>query len=115
MPLIETFGLSRRFEEKVAGDDLNLTVETGEVLGLLGPNKGAEGGPLKAKPESRAGSRWRGLLFPAVVKFPRFWSTTGPRAVGRTKLGRRKASLARQIGQGLAQVSGPENGQVSRA
>ena len=47
MPLIETFGLSRRFEEMVAGDDLNLTVETGEVLGLLGPNKEPKGDPLR--------------------------------------------------------------------
>lgn len=38
MAMIETFGLSRRFRNIVAVDDLNLAVEAGEVLGFLGPN-----------------------------------------------------------------------------
>ena len=38
MVIIETFGLSRRFENTVAVEDLTLTVEAGEVLGFLGPN-----------------------------------------------------------------------------
>ncbi len=36
--VIEAIGLTRRFSEVVAVDNLNLTVEQGEVLGLLGPN-----------------------------------------------------------------------------
>ena len=36
--VIEAIGLTRRFSDVVAVDNLNLTVEQGEVLGLLGPN-----------------------------------------------------------------------------
>jgi len=36
--LIETFALSKRFGEKVAVRDLSLRVESGEVMGFLGPN-----------------------------------------------------------------------------
>ncbi|WP_232686793.1 ABC transporter ATP-binding protein [Halobacterium zhouii] len=38
MSAIETEGLTRRFEDLVAVDDLDLTVEEGEVFGFLGPN-----------------------------------------------------------------------------
>lgn len=38
MPLIEVYGLTKRFGSSVAVEDLNLAVEQGEVLGLLGPN-----------------------------------------------------------------------------
>ncbi|WP_247729448.1 ABC transporter ATP-binding protein [Halovivax limisalsi] len=39
MPAIETTGLTKRFgEDVVAVDDLDLTVEEGEVFGFLGPN-----------------------------------------------------------------------------
>lgn len=37
-PLLETRGLTKRFGGVVAVDDLPLTVETGEVRGLIGPN-----------------------------------------------------------------------------
>jgi ABC-2 type transport system ATP-binding protein len=38
MSAIETEGLTRRFGDIVAVDDLDLTVEEGEVFGFLGPN-----------------------------------------------------------------------------
>lgn len=38
MPLIEVTGLTKHFGKNLAVDDLNLTVERGEILGLLGPN-----------------------------------------------------------------------------
>ncbi|WP_254807649.1 ABC transporter ATP-binding protein [Natronosalvus amylolyticus] len=38
MPAIETRRLSKRFGDVTAVDDLNLTVEEGEVFGFLGPN-----------------------------------------------------------------------------
>jgi ABC-2 type transport system ATP-binding protein len=38
MPIIETFGLTKKFRDTVAVDDLTLSVEKGEVLGFLGPN-----------------------------------------------------------------------------
>jgi ABC-2 type transport system ATP-binding protein len=36
--MIETEHLTKRFDEKVAVEDLNLSVEPGEILGFLGPN-----------------------------------------------------------------------------
>jgi len=38
MPAIETRGLTKRFDDVVALDGLDLTVEAGEVFGFLGPN-----------------------------------------------------------------------------
>ena len=38
MPILETVNLTRRFGELTAVDDLTLTVEPGEVFGLVGPN-----------------------------------------------------------------------------
>jgi ABC-2 type transport system ATP-binding protein len=38
MTILETTGLTRRFGNMTAVDDLNLTVAEGEVFGLLGPN-----------------------------------------------------------------------------
>ncbi|MDI6895490.1 MAG: ATP-binding cassette domain-containing protein [Bacillota bacterium] len=37
-PAIQTFGITRRFGDLVAVDGLDLTVEPGEILALLGPN-----------------------------------------------------------------------------
>lgn len=37
-PLVQTFGLTRRFKARSAVDSLDLTVAPGEILGLLGPN-----------------------------------------------------------------------------
>jgi ABC-2 type transport system ATP-binding protein len=38
MPAVETAGLTKRFGDVVALDDLSLTVPEGELFGLLGPN-----------------------------------------------------------------------------
>ena len=38
MPAVETAGLTKRFGDVVALDDLSLTVPDGELFGLLGPN-----------------------------------------------------------------------------
>ena len=38
MAVIETDGLTKRYGDVLAVDDLNLTVEDGEVFGFLGPN-----------------------------------------------------------------------------
>ena len=38
MKAIETAGLTRKFNNMTAVDDVNLTVEQGEIFGLLGPN-----------------------------------------------------------------------------
>jgi ABC-2 type transport system ATP-binding protein len=38
MNAIETMGLTRRFNNITAVDDVNLTVDQGEIFGLLGPN-----------------------------------------------------------------------------
>ena len=38
MPAIEIDGLTKRFGDVVAVDDLDLTVEEGEIFGFLGPN-----------------------------------------------------------------------------
>ena len=38
MPAIETVGLTKRFGDVLAVDDLDLTVEDGEIYGFLGPN-----------------------------------------------------------------------------
>lgn len=38
MAIIETHGLTKRFGELTAVDDLSLKMEEGEVLGFLGPN-----------------------------------------------------------------------------
>ena len=36
--MIETAGLTKRFGDKVAVDDLSLSVGRGEIMGFLGPN-----------------------------------------------------------------------------
>ena len=38
MPLLEARNLSKRFGGLAAVSSLNLTVETGEIVGLIGPN-----------------------------------------------------------------------------
>ncbi len=38
MKAIETTGLTRRFKDMTAVDDVNLSVDQGEIFGLLGPN-----------------------------------------------------------------------------
>ena len=37
-PAIETNGLTKQFDDVIAVDDVDLTVESGEIFGFLGPN-----------------------------------------------------------------------------
>ncbi len=37
-PVVRTVGLTRKFDDTVAVDNLNLTIATGAIFGLLGPN-----------------------------------------------------------------------------
>jgi len=46
-PAIETHGLRKVYGEKVAVDDLTLTVERGEVFGFLGPNGAGKSTTIK--------------------------------------------------------------------
>jgi ABC-2 type transport system ATP-binding protein len=36
--VVETFGLSKRYGRETVVEDLNLTIDSGEIFGLLGPN-----------------------------------------------------------------------------
>jgi ABC-2 type transport system ATP-binding protein len=45
--VVETRGLRKRFGEKVAVEDLSLTVEAGEIFGFLGPNGAGKTTALK--------------------------------------------------------------------
>jgi ABC-2 type transport system ATP-binding protein len=47
MAILETKGLTRRFGDLTAVDDLNLTIEAGEVFGLLGPNGAGKSTTIK--------------------------------------------------------------------
>jgi ABC-2 type transport system ATP-binding protein len=38
MPVVETRGLTKRFGKLTAVEDLNISIDEGEVFGLLGPN-----------------------------------------------------------------------------
>ena len=37
-PIIQTFGLSKRYRKTTAVDDISFSVEPGQVFGFLGPN-----------------------------------------------------------------------------
>ena len=38
MPAIEVQGLTKRYGDRVAVDDVSLTVDEGEIFGIVGPN-----------------------------------------------------------------------------
>jgi ABC-2 type transport system ATP-binding protein len=38
MSVIETHGLTKKYGKITAVDDLNISIEEGEIFGLLGPN-----------------------------------------------------------------------------
>ena len=38
MPVIEVQGLTKRYGDRVAVDDVSFTVDEGEIFGILGPN-----------------------------------------------------------------------------
>lgn len=45
--ILETYALTRRFGKAIAVNDLNLTVQAGEVFGLLGPNGAGKSTAIK--------------------------------------------------------------------
>jgi len=45
--ILETHALTRRFDKAIAVNDLNLTVQAGEVFGLLGPNGAGKSTAIK--------------------------------------------------------------------
>ena len=38
MPVVELAGVTKAYENKVAVDDLSLSIDAGQMFGLLGPN-----------------------------------------------------------------------------
>jgi ABC-type uncharacterized transport system ATPase subunit len=57
--MIEARGLSKRYGDKVAVDDLSLTVRPGRVTGFLGPNGAGKPAPglRHSLPACQAGCR----------------------------------------------------------
>ncbi len=47
MPMIEVTNLTKRYRDRVAIDNLNFTVEKGEILGFLGPNGAGKSTTMK--------------------------------------------------------------------
>ena len=64
---IETVGLCKSFGEKVAVEDLTLTVEQGEVFGFLGPNGAGKTTSVKMLLALIAPSGGEGCLFGAPI------------------------------------------------
>jgi ABC-2 type transport system ATP-binding protein len=62
-PAIQTLGLSKKFADKVAVQDLTLTVERGEVFGFLGPNGAGKTTSVKMLLSLVAPTGGQGLLF----------------------------------------------------
>jgi len=54
-PLVEAARLTRAFDSTTAVDGLDLTIDRGEVFGLLGPN-GAERNAAKSREQSSSSS-----------------------------------------------------------
>ncbi|OKH33925.1 multidrug ABC transporter ATP-binding protein [[Phormidium ambiguum] IAM M-71] len=63
--ILETYALTRRFGKAIAVNDLNLTVQAGEVFGLLGPNGAGKSTAIKMLttllPPSAGGATIAGL------------------------------------------------------
>jgi len=52
--MIEARGLSKRYGDKLAVDDLSFTVRPGRVTGFLGPNGAGNGDSVVAPPPRAA-------------------------------------------------------------
>jgi len=70
LPAIETRNLHKSFGEKVAVQDLTLTVEHGEVFGFLGPNGAGKTTSVKMLLNLVAPSSGEGYLFGAPLTDP---------------------------------------------
>jgi ABC-2 type transport system ATP-binding protein len=69
-PAIETRHLRKTFGDKVAVQDLTLTVERGEVFGFLGPNGAGKTTSVKMLLHLTAPSEGEGFLFGAPLSDP---------------------------------------------
>jgi ABC-2 type transport system ATP-binding protein len=77
IPAIETHNLNKSFGEKIAVQDLTLTVEHGEVFGFLGPNGAGKTTSVKMLLNLTAPSGGEGFLFGAPLTDPRVRSRIG--------------------------------------
>ena len=50
MAIVEIEGLTKKYGELTAVDNLNLTIEEGEIFSLLGPNGAGKTTTIKAMP-----------------------------------------------------------------
>jgi len=46
MPVVELAGVTKAYENKIAVNDLSLSIEAGQMFGLLGPNGRAKPAPF---------------------------------------------------------------------
>jgi ABC-2 type transport system ATP-binding protein len=70
LPAIETHGLRKVFGEKVAVEDLTLSVERGEVFGFLGPNGAGKTTSVKMLLALTAPTGGEGFLFGKPIGDP---------------------------------------------
>ena len=77
IPAIETRHLCKAFGEKVAVEDLTLTVEKGEVFGFLGPNGAGKTTSVKMLLTLTAPTSGEGYLFGAPLTDPQVRGRVG--------------------------------------
>jgi ABC-2 type transport system ATP-binding protein len=77
VPAIETRNLRKAFGEKVAVEDLTLTVEKGEVFGFLGPNGAGKTTSVKMLLTLVAPTSGEGYLFGAPLSDPQVRARVG--------------------------------------
>jgi ABC-2 type transport system ATP-binding protein len=77
VPAIETRNLRKAFGEKVAVEDLTLTVEKGEVFGFLGPNGAGKTTSVKMLLTLVAPTSGEGYLFGAPLTDPQVRARVG--------------------------------------
>lgn len=76
-PAIETHSLRKTFGDKVAVNDLTLTVERGEVFGFLGPNGAGKTTAVKMLLHLVAPSEGKGFLFGMQLNDPEVRARVG--------------------------------------
>jgi len=77
VPAIETRHLCKAFREKVAVEDLTLTVESGEVFGFLGPNGAGKTTSVKMLLTLTAPTSGEGFLFGSPLSDPQVRGRVG--------------------------------------